>query len=123
MTWHPWDGEHWHSSNGLMCFGPPNHNLEARGCHEDVPPTSVPRWIKLEGEGGARLDCCSMVKKPKVRHTRKAGPRGPRLEVMVQRRCRSIGKMGRHHNGRALMDMSAALSIDNTCKDSRAASV
>ena len=38
-----------------------------------------------EAEGGARLYCLSMVKNPKVRHTGKAGPRDPRLEVMEQK--------------------------------------
>ena len=34
---------------------------------------------------GTMFDCLSMAKKPKVSHTRKAGPRAPRLGVMVQR--------------------------------------
>ena len=49
-----------------------------------------PQQVCLEGskadaEGGARLDCLSMVKKPKVRHTHRDGPSGPRLEVRRQR--------------------------------------
>ena len=39
-----------------------------------------------EADGGTRFDCLSIVKKPKVRHTHKAGPRDPRQEVMEQRR-------------------------------------
>ena len=31
----------------------------------------------LEADGGARFNCLSMVKKPKVRHPRKAGLRTP----------------------------------------------
>ena len=37
-----------------------------------------------EAEGGARFDCLSMPENPKVRHTHKAGPRDPRVEVMEQ---------------------------------------
>ena len=49
-----------------------------------------PLQVCLEGsnwaaDGGARFDCLSMAKKPKVRHTHKAGPRAPKLEVMEQR--------------------------------------
>ena len=45
-------------------------------CHEGS------NWI---ADGGARFDCLRMAKKPKVRHTCKAGPRAPGLGVMVQR--------------------------------------
>ena len=45
-------------------------------CHEGS------NWA---ADGGARFDCLSMVKKPKVRHTHKAGWRTPRLGVMEQR--------------------------------------
>ena len=37
------------------------------------------------GDGGARFDCLSMVKKLKVRHTHKAELRAPRMGVIVQR--------------------------------------
>ena len=73
--------------------------------------------LNCEAEGGSRLDCLSMVKKLKVRHTCKAETRHPRLGLMVQRLCRSRCKMGGCHKGRALMDMSAALSMDDTWKD------
>ena len=33
-----------------------------------------------EGGCGARLLCCNIPKKPKVRHTRMAGLRAPRLD-------------------------------------------
>ena len=42
--------------------------------------------LNWEADGGARFDCVSMAKKPKVRHTSKAGPMDARLEVMEQRR-------------------------------------
>ena len=41
--------------------------------------------LKAAAEGGARLDCLSMAKHPKVRHTHTDGPSGPRLEVRRQR--------------------------------------
>ena len=37
------------------------------------------------GDGGTWFDCLSTMKIPKVRHTRKAGPRAHRPGVMVQR--------------------------------------
>ena len=51
--------------------------------------------LKAVEEGGAKLDCLSMSKKLKVRHTRIDGPNGPKLEIRRQRRCRSGGKLGR----------------------------
>ena len=49
-----------------------------------------PLQVCLEGlnwaaDGGARFNCLSMVKKLKVRHTHKTGPRDPKLGVMEQR--------------------------------------
>ena len=38
-----------------------------------------------EAESGVRFDCMSIAKNPKVSHTHKAGPRDPKVEVMVQR--------------------------------------
>ena len=38
-----------------------------------------------EADRGTRFNCLSMVKKPNVRHTRKAGLRDLRLELMEQR--------------------------------------
>ena len=43
------DWEHWCSTDRLMGLGPLDKNLEARRCHEHVPPASVPRWIELGG--------------------------------------------------------------------------
>ena len=45
-------------------------------CHEGL------NWT---ADRGARFDCLSMAKKPKVMHIHKVGPRAPRLRVMVQR--------------------------------------
>ena len=74
-------------------------------------------------DGGARFDCMSMAKNPKVRHTHKAGPRAPRLGVMVQRQWSSGERMGIHHSGGVRMQMSAAWSKEDTWKDSRATGV
>ena len=41
--------------------------------------------LNWAADGGARFDCLSIVKKLKVRHTRKAGPRAHTLGVKVQR--------------------------------------
>ena len=71
----------------------------------------------------ARFDCLSIAKKPKVRHTRKAGPRDPRLEVMAQRQWSSRGRMGRHRRGGVCMEMLAAWSMHDTWKDPRATGV
>ena len=60
-------------------------------------------------DGGARIDCLSMAKKPKVRHKHKAGLRAPRLGVKVQKRWSSRGRMGRRHRGGVRMEMSAAM--------------
>ena len=38
-----------------------------------------------EAKGGARFDYLSIVNNPKVKYTRKAGPRDPMLEVMEER--------------------------------------
>ena len=76
----------------------------------------LPRQVCLEGlkaeaEGGAKLDCLSIAKKPKVRHTQMDGSNGLRLEVRRQRRCRSGGKMSK----RGLhIEMAAALNMEDT---------
>ena len=72
-----------------------------------------------EAKGGAMCDYLSMVK----RHTRKAGPRDPRLEVMEQRRRSSKGRMRRCRTGSVRIEMSVARSMHNTWKDSSAAEV
>ena len=77
-------------------------------------------WV---ADGGIRFDCLSMVKKLKVRHTRKAEPRAPRLGMMVQRRWSRGGRMGRHHRGGVRMEMSATQSKQDTWKDSRVTGV
>ena len=43
------------------------------------------KGLNWAADGGTRFDCLSTAKNPKVRHTRKAGPRAPRLGMMVQR--------------------------------------
>ena len=75
------------------------------------------------GDGRTRFDYLSMVKNPKVRHTRKARLMAPRLRVMVQRQWRSGRRMGRCHRGCVCMEMSVAQSKQDTCKHSRAAGV
>ena len=64
-----------------------------------------------------------MAKNLKVRHTRKAGPRGPRLGVMAQRRRSSVDRMGRCHRVVVHMQMLATWSKQDTWKNSRAAGV
>ena len=76
-----------------------------------------------EADGGARFNCLSMVKNLKVRHTRKAGPRSPRVGLMVQRWWISGGRMCRRHSSGIHMEMSAAQSKQDTWKDSSAAGV
>ena len=51
----------------------------------------MPRGVKLAmaADAGTRFDCLSMVKKPNVRHTCKAGLRAARLGVMEQMRWSS----------------------------------
>ena len=73
----------------LVGLGPLNKNLKAWRSNEDVPLQVCLAGSNWEVDGGARFDCLSMTKKPKVRHTHKAGLRDPRLEVMEQRRWSS----------------------------------
>ena len=68
--------------------------MEARGAMKMSSLQVCLDGSNLEAEGGARS---VMAKKRNVKHTDKAGLRGPGLEMMVQRRCKSEGKMGRHH--------------------------
>ena len=72
---------------------------------------------------GARFDCLSTAKNPKVRHARKVGLRAPRLEVIVQRRWSSVGRMERCHRGGVHMQMLATRSKQDTWKNSSAAGV
>ena len=77
------DGEDGCSTYRLVGLAPPDQDLKTCGSHEDVPPLQVCReGSNWAADGGTRFDCLSLVKKPKVRHTRKAGPRAPRLGVM-----------------------------------------
>ena len=85
-----------------------------------MSPLQGSNW---EAEVGARFHCLSIAKNPQVRHTHKAGPRDPKLEVIEQRRWSSGDRMGRHRRGGIRMEMSAAQSIDDTWKDSMAAGV
>ena len=78
---------------------------------------------KWEADGGAMFNCLSMAKKTKVRHTRKAGSRDPRMEVMEQRRWGSRGRIGRHRRDGIHMKMIAARSKHDTWKEYRAAGV
>ena len=77
--------------------------------------------LNYEAEGRARFDFLSIAKNRKVRHTHKAGPREPKLELMVQRRWRSGCRMGMCHKGSIGMEMSDARSMHDTWKDSSTA--
>ena len=79
------DGEYWCPVHRLMGLGPPDQDLKTWRSHEDVLPHVCHEGSNCAAEGGTRLDCLSMTKNPKVRHTHKAGSRSPRLVVMVQR--------------------------------------
>ena len=72
-----------------------------------------------ETDGESRFDNRSMAKKAKVRHLQ-GRTKSPRLEVMEQRLRSSGRRMGRCG---ICMEMSAAYSIHDTWKDSRATGV
>ena len=103
VTWNPWDGRNWCLPNGRMGLilyivyltrmGRPG------GAIKMSPLQMCMEGLKAVEEGGAKLDCLSMSKKLKVRHTRIDGPNGPKLEIRRQRRCRSGGKLGRCRRG------------------------
>ena len=79
--------------------------------------------VCLEGsnwreEGGARLLCLSMPKKPRVRATRMAGPKSPRLEEREHSLCSRGGKIGKRLRGGVLIVSDTALNRDDMGKES-----
>ena len=60
---------HWGSTDRLMCCGPLDQTLEVQRCHEDAPLQVCLDGSNCKASGGARFDCLSMAKKPKVRHS------------------------------------------------------
>ena len=54
---------------------------------------------KVVAEGGARLLCMSIPRKPKGRQTFMGGPREPRLDDTWQNLVRRCGRMGRTEEG------------------------
>ena len=88
----------------------------------------IPLQMCLDGlnwvdEFGAKLLFCNMPKNRKARHTRMAGPMGPRLDNKRQSCCRRSGRTGRHLSGGIHMVMSAALNRDATGNESTASGV
>ena len=63
------DGEDWHPPYRLVGLCPLDHDLKTWGSHEDIPLQVCHEGSNWGADGGARFDCLSMAKKPKVRHT------------------------------------------------------
>ena len=59
--------------------------MEARGAMKMSTLQVCLDGSNCKADGGAKFGCFRVAKKPNVRHTRKAGPRSPRLEVIMQR--------------------------------------